>query len=85
MENKSLTIKEVISISKKEKLLFVRLQFIDILGMPKNIVIPPSRLEEALEKGIPFDGSSIAGYATIEESDKIAIPDPNSFVILPFI
>jgi len=51
--------------------------------MPKNIVIPPDRLGEALDKGIPFDGSSIAGYATIEESDKIAKPDSKSFVIIP--
>ena len=77
------TKEDVLNIAKKEKILFVRLQFVDILGMPKNIVIPPSRLEEALDKGIPFDGSSIAGYATIEESDKIAKPDPRSFVILP--
>lgn len=75
--------KEILDIVKKEKVLFIRLQFIDILGIPKNIVIPPSRLEEALDKGIPFDGSSIAGYATIEESDKIAKPELNSFVILP--
>ena len=77
------TKEDVLNIAKKEKILFVRLQFVDILGVPKNIVIPPSRLEEALEKGIPFDGSSIAGYATIEESDKIAMPDDKSFVILP--
>jgi len=77
------TKEEVINIAKKEKVIFIRLQFVDILGMPKNIVIPPSRLEEALDNGIPFDGSSIAGYATIEESDKVAKPDPKSFVILP--
>ncbi len=74
---------KVLETVEKEKVLFIRLQFIDILGMPKNIVIPPSRLGDALDKGIPFDGSSIAGYATIEESDKIAKPDPKSFVILP--
>jgi glutamine synthetase len=83
VKNKIYTKKDILDIIKKEKVLFVRLQFIDILGMPKNIVIPPERLDEALDKGIPFDGSSIAGYATIEESDKIALPDPNSFVILP--
>jgi len=77
------TKKDIINLAKKEKILFVRLQFVDILGMPKNIVIPLSRLEEALDNGIPFDASSIAGYATIEESDKIAKPDPKSFVILP--
>jgi glutamine synthetase len=80
---KRVTKEDVLNIAKKEKILFVRLQFVDILGVPKNIVIPPSRLEEALEKGIPFDGSSIDGYATIEESDKVAKPDPNSFVVLP--
>ncbi len=74
---------KVLETVEKENVLFIRLQFIDILGMPKNIVIPPSRLGDALDKGIPFDGSSIAGYATIEESDKIAKPDPKSFVILP--
>ena len=73
----------IIDIAKSENILFVRLQFVDILGMPKNIVIPAKRLEEALDDGIPFDASSIAGYATIEESDKIAKPDPSSFVILP--
>jgi len=83
MEIKNYTRDEVLTIAKKEKILFVRLQFVDVLGAPKNIVIPPSRLEEALEKGIPFDASSIAGYATIEESDKIAKPVAESFVILP--
>jgi glutamine synthetase len=51
--------------------------------MPKNIVIPLSGLENALQEGVPFDASSIAGYATIEESDMIAQPDPTSFVVLP--
>ena len=83
MENKSYIKEDVLNIVKKEKVLFVRLQFLDILGMPKNIVITPCRLEEALDCGIPFDASSIDGYATIEESDKIAMPDPKSFVIIP--
>jgi glutamine synthetase len=73
----------ILSAVRNEKVLFVRLQFVDILGMPKNIVIPVSGLESALDDGVPFDASSIAGYATIEESDKIAKPDPTSFVILP--
>ena len=73
----------ILNIAKEKKILFIRLQFVDILGMPKNIVIPTRRLEEAVDEGIPFDASSIAGYATIEESDKIAMPDPASFVILP--
>jgi glutamine synthetase len=83
MKSLNYTKNDVINIVKKEKVLFIRLQFVDILGLPKNIVIPPSRIEEALDYGIPFDASSIAGYATIEESDKIAKPDPKSFIILP--
>jgi len=75
--------KDVLGVVKENDVVFIRLQFVDILGMPKNIVIPSNRLEEALDDGIPFDASSIAGYATIEESDKIAKPDPKSFVILP--
>jgi len=80
---KSLDKESVLIKVRDGKVLFVRLQFIDILGMPKNIVIPVSGLESALDEGVPFDASSIAGYATIEESDKIAKPDPASFVILP--
>jgi glutamine synthetase len=83
MDMKKYKKEDVLNIVKKEKVLFVRLQFVDILGTPKNIVIPPTRLEDALDNGIPFDASSIAGYATIEESDKIAKPIPSSFVILP--
>jgi len=83
MGNKIFTKNDVINSVKKEGVLFIRLQFVDILGMPKNIVITPSRIEEALDFGIPFDASSIAGYATIEESDKIAKADPKSFLILP--
>lgn len=82
---KSLDKESVLALVNEAKVLFVRLQFIDILGMPKNIVIPVSGLESALDEGVPFDASSIAGYATIEESDKIAFPDPKSFVILPEI
>jgi glutamine synthetase len=73
----------ILAMVRDTKVLFVRLQFIDILGVPKNIVIPVSGLESALDEGVPFDASSIAGYATIEESDKLAKPDPASFVILP--
>ncbi len=83
MDNIKSIKEDVLNVVEKENVLFIRLQFIDILGIPKNIVIPPSRLGDAFDRGIPFDGSSIAGYATIEESDKIAKPDPNSFVILP--
>jgi glutamine synthetase len=80
---KSINKDTVLTKVRENKVLFVRLQFIDILGIPKNIVIPVSGLESALDEGIPFDASSIPGYAPIEESDKLAKPDPASFLILP--
>lgn len=83
LQSKLLDKDSVLEMVRENNVNFIRLQFIDILGMPKNIIIPVSRLESALDDGVPFDGSSIAGYSTIEESDKIAKPDPASFVILP--
>lgn len=76
-------IDQILEVAANEKVEYVRLQFTDILGTPKNIVIPVRRLEEALEEGVYFDASSIVGYATIEESDLIAKPEPESFVVLP--
>lgn len=68
----------------EEKVKFVQLQFMDILGTVKTVTIPTTRLEKALEEGILFDGSSIVGYATIEESDLRAQPDPATFRIYPW-
>ena len=62
---------------------FVRLWFTDILGFLKAVDITPAELEEALIEGIGFDGSSIEGFARIEESDMIAKPDPSTFQIMP--
>jgi len=80
---KTMNKETVLATVRENNVRFIRLQFVDILGTPKNIVIPVNGLESALDEGVPFDASSIAGYATIEESDKIAKPDPSSFVILP--
>jgi glutamine synthetase len=63
---------------------FIRLQFIDILGVPKNIAITFSQLEKVLEDGMMFDGSSIEGFARIEESDMYLRPDLDTFVIYPW-
>lgn len=62
----------------------VRLQFTDILGIPKNVEIPVDQLEKALDGDIMFDGSSIEGFVRIEESDMILRPDPNTFRIYPW-
>jgi len=68
---------------EKERIEFIRLQFVDILGTPKNIVVPTGRLEGVLDEGMAFDASSIVGYATIDESDMIAKPVPSSMVVIP--
>jgi glutamine synthetase len=63
---------------------FLRLQFTDIQGQPKNVAIPVEQAEKALTEGIWFDGSSIEGFARIEESDMILIPDPTTYTLLPW-
>ncbi len=63
---------------------FLRLQFTDIQGQPKNVAIPVQQAEKALEEGIWFDGSSIEGFARIEESDMILKPDLSTYSILPW-
>ena len=62
----------------------VALWFTDILGQLKSFVVPRHQLEEALEEGLGFDGSSVEGFARIFESDLLAVPDPRTFAILPF-
>ncbi len=76
---------EVMQAVKKEGVKFIQLQFMDILGTVKNVTIPATKLEKALDEGIFFDGSSVLGYATIEESDMRLKPDPNTFVVLPWL
>jgi glutamine synthetase len=63
---------------------FIKLWFTDILGFLKSFAITADELDDALESGKGFDGSSIQGFARIDESDMIAMPDPNTFTILPW-
>ncbi len=63
---------------------FIRLWFTDILGFLKNVAITVEELEGALEDGVGFDGSSIEGFARVQESDLLAVPDPSTFVPLPW-
>ncbi len=63
---------------------FIRFWFTDILGFLKSFAITREELEEALEEGMGFDGSSIQGYARIDESDMIAMPDISTFAVLPW-
>jgi glutamine synthetase len=69
---------------KENNVKFIRLWFTDVLGFLKSFTIMPRELEGAFEEGMGFDGSSIEGFARIEESDMLAKPDPNTFVIIPW-
>ena len=69
---------------KERDVQFIRLWFTDIGGTLKGFAIMREELEEALEEGFAFDGSSIEGYARSEESDMIALPDPTTFALLPW-
>ncbi len=75
---------EILKIIEEEKIHFFRLQFVDILGHMKNVAIPRSQIEKALDGQIMFDGSSIDGFVSINESDMYLKPDYDSFVVLPW-
>ena len=74
---------DILKVVKEKGVKYIHLQFMDILGQVKSVMIPQIMLEKALNEGIIFDGSSIAGYATIDESDMRAVPDPSTFQIMP--
>src|SRR5512136_737131 len=74
----------VLKMAKENDVRFIRLWFTDILGMLKSFAITVDELEGALEEGMGFDGSSIEGFARIDESDMVAKPDPDTFQILPW-
>lgn len=69
---------------KEHDVKFIRLWFSDILGFLKSFAITVEELERALEEGMGFDGSSIEGFARIDESDMVALPDPSTFQLLPW-
>jgi glutamine synthetase len=74
----------VLSTVRENDVKFIRLWFTDILGALKGFAITSQELEEALDRGVGFDGSSIEGFARIDESDMVAMPDPTTFRILPW-
>lgn len=75
---------QILEITKKQKVRFLRLQFTDILGINKNVEIPASQFEKALDGDIMFDGSSIEGFVRIEESDMLLVPDLTTFQVFPW-
>ena len=78
------TKQKILNIAETEDVEFIRLQFTDLFGTLKNVAITKSQLAKALDNKIMFDGSSIEGFARIEESDMYLYPDYDTFEILPF-
>jgi glutamine synthetase len=79
-----MTREEILKTADKEGVRFMRLQFTDILGVIKNVEIPRSQFEKALDGHIMFDGSSIEGFTRIEESDMLLVPDYGTFKVNPW-
>ena len=74
----------VLKTVKDQNIKFIRFWFTDVLGFLKGFAITPAELETAFEEGMGFDGSSIEGFTRIEESDMVAMPDANTFQVLPW-
>ncbi|MCD4785752.1 MAG: type I glutamate--ammonia ligase [Candidatus Eremiobacteraeota bacterium] len=85
MERKTISKDDVLELAKENKVRSIRLMFMDLTGVNKNVEIPVQDLKAALDGSIMFDGSSIEGFARIEESDMFLRPDPSTFVVFPWI
>ncbi|MGX9727897.1 MAG: type I glutamate--ammonia ligase [Candidatus Electronema sp. VV] len=79
-----MTREEIMQIIEEQNVHFFRLQFVDILGFMKNIAVPRSQIEKALDGKMMFDGSSIDGFVRINESDMYLKPDYKTFTVLPW-
>jgi len=84
MDDRQASIDYVLQSAKEHDVRFIRIWFTDILGSLKSVAITVDELPAALEEGVGFDGSSIEGFARIDESDMMAMPDPSTFAILPW-
>jgi glutamine synthetase len=77
-------VKEIVSRAKEDEVKFISLQFTDVTGAVKSVDIPVDRLSDALEQGVWFDGSSVEGFARIQESDMRLVPDAETYAVLPW-
>ncbi|HZZ64452.1 MAG TPA: glutamine synthetase family protein [Candidatus Baltobacteraceae bacterium] len=76
--------RDVMRLAKERNIVFVRLAFADVAGVGKNVSIPVSELEAALEGKVTFDGGSIDGFVRGEELDMVLRPDPSTFAVYPW-
>ncbi len=79
-----MTKEDILVLAKKEDVRFIRMQFTDVLGAVKSVDLPVSRLDDAINNKIMFDGSSIEGFVRIKEADMYLYPDLSSWQILTF-
>lgn len=76
--------REIVQQAASDRIQFVCLQFTDVTGAVKSVDIPVQRLETALDEGVWFDGSSVEGFARIQESDMRLVLDPSTYAMLPW-
>jgi glutamine synthetase len=75
---------EILSRVKEDGVKFISFQFTDVTGAVKSVYMPTDRLQLALEDGVWFDGSSVEGFARIQESDMRLVLDPSTYAVLPW-
>jgi glutamine synthetase len=80
-----MTKEDVIRKVEENDIKFIRLWFTDVLGFLKSLAITRRELERCLNEGMTFDGSSIEGFTRVQEADMVAMPDPSTFQVLPFM
>lgn len=79
-----MTKQEVLALANQEKVKFITLWFTDITGIVKNAILPASELENVIENGLHFDGSSLEGSTRVAESDMVLVPDLRTFTVIPW-
>ena len=78
------SVREVREFIAENDVKFIRLSFVDLFGMQKNVSILPSELSRAFEEGISFDASAIRGFSDVSRSDLFLVPDPGTLHVLPW-
>ena len=78
-------VQKVLEQVKKDDIKFITLQFTDLLGVAKEVIIPAEELKDALADGVWFDGSSVEGFARIQESDLFLQPDAATYAVVPWL
>jgi glutamine synthetase len=79
-----MVLQEIVERIEADQVKFISLQFTDVTGAVKSVDIPIQHVQRALEEGIWFDGSSVEGFARIQESDMHLVVDPDTYAVLPW-